>query len=552
MKIIRFFFQHSRRNVLLSLVAGVISGICNAALLAVINGVLKGSTGVRVLIWSFAGLCLLLPLARFAAEVLLSRLGQEALYNLRMQLCRQILAAPLRHLEQISAPKLLTILTDDIPNITNALLQVPLLCVNLALVIGCLVYMGMLSSMLFVIVMGFMVVGIVSYQFPILRVSKVFMMARKEGDKLQGHFRALTQGAKELKIHAERREAFVKEGLESTSGALMRHNISGLRIYGGAASWGQTLVFVVIGLILFVLPLFRPLTTGMLTAYAITLLYLMTPLQVIMNALPTFSRASIALKNAQDMGFTLTSQAPEESSSQTPASSDWSELELRNVTHSYRREGESESFVLGPINLVFHPGELVFIIGGNGGGKTTLAKLLIGLYAPEAGELRMNKQVIDGTNREFYRQHFSVVFSDFFLFDQILGMVTPDLDGQARRYLEDLKLTHKVQIEQGRFSTTDLSQGQRKRLALLTAYLEDRPIYLFDEWAADQDPYFKNLFYTQLLPALRGRNKTVIVISHDDRYYHIADRLIKLDDGKIVSDTVNEKQEQAALQTAAS
>lgn len=546
MKLIRFFFQHSRRDVLLSLGAGAFSGICNAALLGVINGVIKNNgSALRVLLWTFVGLCVLLPLSRFTAEVLLSKLGQGALYTLRMQLCRQILAAPLRHLEQISGPRLLTVLTDDIPSITNAIINLPLLCVNFALVVGCLVYMAMLSSMLFGIVMGFMVLGIISYQLPILKVSSVFLLARKESDKLQEHFRALTQGAKELKIHAERREAFVRDGLESTSGALMRHNVSGLRIYGGAASWGQTLVFVVIGLILFVLPLFRPLSTAMLTAYAITLLYLMTPLQVIMNALPVISRANVALKNVHDMGFTLTSEGVEEGLVKSGPPADWKELELRGVTHSYRREGEAESFTLGPMNLKFHPGELVFIVGGNGGGKTTLAKLIIGLYAPEGGEIHMNNQTIDGSNRELYRQYFSVVFSDFYLFDQLMGMVTPDLDEQARRYLEDLKLTHKVQIEQGKFSTTELSQGQRKRLALLTAYLEDRPIYLFDEWAADQDPYFKNVFYTQLLPALRARNKTVLVISHDDRYYYLADRIIKLDDGKIVSDKANEPQEQA-------
>ena len=559
MKLIRFFFQHSRRDVLLSLGAGAFSGICNAALLGVINGVIKNNgSALRVLLWTFVGLCVLLPLSRFTAEVLLSKLGQGALYTLRMQLCRQILAAPLRHLEQISGPRLLTVLTDDIPSITNAIINLPLLCVNFALVVGCLVYMAMLSSMLFGIVMGFMVLGIISYQLPILKVSSVFLLARKESDKLQEHFRALTQGAKELKIHAERREAFVRDGLESTSGALMRHNVSGLRIYGGAASWGQTLVFVVIGLILFVLPLFRPLSTAMLTAYAITLLYLMTPLQVIMNALPVISRANVALKNVHDMGFTLTSEGVEEGLVKSGPPADWKELELRGVTHSYRREGEAESFTLGPMNLKFHPGELVFIVGGNGGGKTTLAKLIIGLYAPEGGEIHMNNQTIDGSNRELYRQYFSVVFSDFYLFDQLMGMVTPDLDEQARRYLEDLKLTHKVQIEQGKFSTTELSQGQRKRLALLTAYLEDRPIYLFDEWAADQDPYFKNVFYTQLLPALRARNKTVLVISHDDRYYYLADRIIKLDDGKIVSDKANEPQEQAVqpaqavLATAAS
>src|SRR5260221_474802 len=255
-----------------------------------------------------------------------------------------------------------------------------------------------------------------------------------------------------------------------------------------------------------------------------------------MNMLPQISRVNVAFKNVQDMGFTLTSQGVEQVVVPPPAQPDWKELELRGVTHSYRRDGEAEDFVLGPINLSFHPGELTFITGGNGSGKTTLAKLLTGLYAPENGDIHFNHQKIDGQSQECYRQHFSVVFSDFFLFDELLGMVSPNLDEQARHYLENLKLTQKVRIEHGKFSTTELSQGQRKRLALLTAYLEGRPIYVFDEWAADQDPYFKNVFYTELLPALRSQNKTVLVISHDDKYYDLADRIIKLEEGRIVSD----------------
>lgn len=536
MKIIKFFFQHSRSSVVLSLIAGIFSGACNAALLGVINLALKNTGYSHNLIWVFVGLCVLLPLSRYAAELLLSKLGQGALFRLRMELCRQILAAPLPHLEEIGPAKLLTTLTDDVPTITNAITSIPLLCVNLALVVGCLVYMGMLSWVLLAIVLGFMVLGIISYQVPILMVNNVFGLARKEANTLQHHFRALTQGTKELKIHHQRRQAFLKDALEATSGAMQRYNLSGLKIYAAAASWGQSLVFVVVGLIVFLLPHYRPTPSSTLTAYAITLLYLMTPLQVVMNLLPQATRANISLNTVKELGFTLTSKGSEEVAEVSPANSDWNELELRGVTRSYRREGENENFVLGPVNLTLRPGELVFIIGGNGSGKTTLAKLLMGLYMPESGEIYFQNQRLGPDNREFYRQHFSAVFSDFFLFDQLLGLIGPELDEQARGYLEQLKLSHKVQIGQGKFSTTDLSQGQRKRLALLTAYLEDRPIYVFDEWAADQDPYFKNIFYTQLLPALKARNKTVLVISHDDRYYHVADRIIKLDDGQIVSD----------------
>lgn len=201
---------------------------------------------------------------------------------------------------------------------------------------------------------------------------------------------------------------------------------------------------------------------------------------------------------------------------------------LVGVTHSYRTDAEDHNFMLGPLDLEFVPGEVVFLVGGNGSGKTTLAKLLVGLYAPESGE------VITDETRESYRQHFSAVFSDFYLFERLLGVVGPDLDAKAREYLAKLQLSHKVQVRDGTLSTTELSCGQRKRLALLNAYLEDRPFYVFDEWAAGQDSVFKEVFYTQLLPELKREGKTVLVISHDESYFHLADRRLRLDYGSLV------------------
>src|SRR5690606_27967207 len=107
------------------------------------------------------------------------------------------------------------------------------------------------------------------------------------------------------------------------------------------------------------------------------------------------------------------------------------------------------------------------------------------------------------------------------------------LDIETQKHLAQLQLDHKVRVENGTFSTLRLSQGQRKRLALLVAYLEDRPFYVFDEWAADQDPVFKKIFYTEILPSLKAKGKTVIAITHDDGYFHVADRCFKFEDGKL-------------------
>ena len=537
MKVIVFFLRHSRKIVFLSVAAGGLSGMCNAALLAVINSVLKTGRPGWGLVWSFVGLCLLLPFARFTSERLLTKLGQEAMHRMRMQLCRQILDAPLLHLEQLGSARLLATLTDDIPNITAAVLVIPLLCVNAALVIGCLVYLGILSWGLFLTVLAFMILGIATYQLPIIKVQKIFRVSREYADRLQEHFRALTLGAKELKIHNDRRHTFIREGLEATGDALQEHNVEGQNLYTAAASWGQVLVFIVIGLIVFIFPSIYHLDRTMLTGYSLALLYLMTPLQVIMNSVPQLTRANVALNKVNEMGFTLASQGAEQAEEKCFQTDTWVKLQLSSVTHRYHRDGEASDFVLGPLDLTFKPGEMVFIIGGNGSGKTTFVKLLTGLYAPENGAIYLNDEPIGPDNREAYRRHFSAVFSDFYLFESMLGLVDDALDQRASEYLQRLKLAHKVQIEKGKLSTTDLSQGQRKRLALLTAFLEDRPIYIFDEWAADQDPYFKDFFYMNLLPDLTARHKTVFVITHDDRYYHLAERIITLENGQVTSDT---------------
>jgi putative pyoverdin transport system ATP-binding/permease protein len=538
MKLLLFCMHYSRRVAILAIVAGIISGVSSTGMLAVINAALRGNgPSASKLMWAFVALCLLLPLARFTSESLLIRLGQGALLELRMRLCRQILATPLRRLEEFGAARLMSSLTDDIPTITNALLAIPLICINVAVVIGGLIYLGWLSWWVLLLVLGFMAVGIATYQLAVIKAIGFFNVARQHTDALFNHFRALTEGTKELKLHRRRREVFAEEVLKTSAMSFRRESVKATTIYAGASSWGQTLGFAVVGLLVFALPAWHAFDLQVMTGYVLVLLFVLTPLQVVMTTLPNLSRANIAVGRVEALGLSLTKYATEERTSphnELPLA--WESLELREVMHNYPSEEKDEGFMLGPIDLTLRPGELVFFIGGNGSGKTTLAKLLLGLYAPEAGEIRLDGRPITEENRDHYRQLFTAVFSDFYLFDSLLGIETPQLDEQALEYLKQLQLTQKVQVNDGVLSTTNLSQGQRKRLALLTAYLEDRPIYLFDEWAADQDPLFKQVFYYELLPELKAQGKTVLVISHDDRFYEVGDRIIKLDYGKIVYD----------------
>jgi putative pyoverdin transport system ATP-binding/permease protein len=199
---------------------------------------------------------------------------------------------------------------------------------------------------------------------------------------------------------------------------------------------------------------------------------------------------------------------------------------------------DDTGFRLGPLDLVFEPGQITFVIGGNGSGKSTLAKLITGLYVPRTGSMSLNGERIFHENVEWFRQNSSAIFTDFHLFEDYLGFDRPGIDDEVRRYLEELEIAHKVTVQDGRLSTIALSQGQRKRLALLTTLLEDRQIVVFDEWAADQEPRFRDVFYKEILADLKRRRKTVIVITHDDRYFDIADQLIKLDFGRIVKSSV--------------
>ena len=115
--------------------------------------------------------------------------------------------------------------------------------------------------------------------------------------------------------------------------------------------------------------------------------------------------------------------------------------------------------------------------------------------------------------------------------------------GLVDSYLSKLALSDKVSVSDSQLSTTKLSQGQRKRLALLLAYLEGRSIIILDEWAADQDPTFRRVFYTKLLPELQAHGKTVIAITHDDHYFHLADTVYRVDAGKISALKQEEKQQ---------
>jgi len=547
MKLIYFLAKRSRTILLWAIIAGVTSGVCTSGLLGVINLALNGNRGLSAkLIYAFVFLATAVPVARITSEILLTRLGQNALLNLRMEMSRLLLNQPLRRMEELGSHRILGVLLEDIPSITGLVAAVPLLCINSAVVIACLAYMNWLSPKLFAIMLVFLLVGITTYLLPLRMATVKFRAVREEYDDLQKHFNALIGGAKELKLHRERRQAFLDDGLARSAGKIRDNNVAGSSIYTVAASWGQLLAFVVVGLLILVN---ANISDGnhAITGFALCLLYLVGPLQMIMNTTPQIGRAQVAIRNIDKLGLDLR-QTVEAGQADFALKNDPQGGRIDFVGVRYRYAGEDgKEFELGPLNLSFEPGEIVVLAGGNGSGKTTLVKLLCGLYIPNSGTIRFQGRDITADVIDDYRQHFSAVFSDFHLFERLLGLRGDGVDERAREYLTHLGLDRKVSIENGKLSTLNLSQGQRKRLALLVAYLEDRQIYLFDEWAADQDPHFKEIFYRRLLPDLKAKGKTIILASHDDRFYDVGDRLITLDSGIVTAETRQSVGMRAAL-----
>jgi putative pyoverdin transport system ATP-binding/permease protein len=530
-----FLWRSSWRVILLVVALGIASGLGSAALIALINSTLAHKLGQVELLWDFSSLSAIVLLSGSLSHYLITRLSERTVCELRIKISRLMLAAPYTNLQKLGKHRLLANLTEDIKTISGACELLPVLCIHTAVIIGCIAYLAWLSWQLALILTAIILFGVLTYQLMNGLPKKAITQAREEYDNLNKSFRALTEGIKELKLHRQRSNDFMNNSLAISADGYRRYSLKGTTLYLLANQWVSLLYYLTIGLIICVLPLLPAVNQEIVSGYTLVFLFMMSPLSIVTTSLPTFARAKIALDKVQKLGHLLSNIQPNTTLVQPDNWQQFQHLSLHHVTHSFHREKENRNFTLGPINLEFNAGELVFLIGGNGSGKTTLAMLLLGLYIPEQGELRLNNVLITDTNRDAYLQNFSVVFSDFYLFDELFGFDSDQVNAKVLDYLDRLHLQHKVKIDNGRFSTLDLSLGQRKRLALLIAYLEDRPFYVFDEWAADQDPEFKDLFYTELLPALTAKGKTVLAITHDDRYFHLADRCIKLDEGQITS-----------------
>ena len=536
--LVRFLLRGPKRTLVVLLATGLLSGVCSAGLLAVINILVHPTGGSRrAVALAFVALALAKIAAHGLSQLSLVYLVQDAVLELGLKLCAQVTRTPLRTLEKKGPSQVLATLTDDVGALAWALQCVPGLTINAAVLLGGAVYLAWLSWPIFLSVVGLTLLGVLTYKTLHDRAFRLIHATRERRAVLFRHFRSLTEGIKELMMHRARREAFLSEELKETALSLRQLNLAATKQYVVADSWTQLMFHGLIGAILLIFSGLFALPAASLTGYVFAVLYMMGPMWAVIGTIPTLIRGAVALEQIEELGLSFESlqEATAPDTGFLPPTVRAAGLELKDVIFRYDEDGPSDNrFVLGPIDFRLNPGDLIFIVGGNGSGKSTFVKLLVGLYRPQSGEIRLGGRPITDENRDWFRQHFSVVFSDFYLFERFLGLNQDTLDARAQAYLRDLALDQKVRVAGQRLSTIDLSQGQRRRLALLTAYLEDRPFYVFDEWAADQDPQYKNVFYTELLPELRARGKGVAIITHDDRYFHLGDRIIKLEEGRIV------------------
>jgi putative ATP-binding cassette transporter len=537
MKLFVFLLKISKKMLLFSIFMGVLAGLSNVSIIALIHLAIERMAqppywqllGVFALLWLAYGVFCLL------SDYFLQKISQQALYQIRTRLCHQLLHKRLAELEQTGQHRLMSVLTEDIAIIIYLLDRVPRAIISFATIVGCYAYIAWLSWPIALLNIAFVLLVLLVYQLPLSYANRRLAAVRNLYDELALHFKGVVQGAKDLLQHQFKKYDFLQHDLHDTCAELRARAAKAKFLTAALQRWGELLILLALALLVFVLPLFFKLSTAELTGIILATLFSISPSVELSNLLPDFVSANVSLKKMASHGFDIYQATQSEPVALLPQHSVNNHLSLQNISHHYYRESNDDLFELGPIHLNFKAGEITFIVGGNGSGKTTLAKIISGLYVPLAGAIVWNGTPLSSTDWEAYRQNFSVIYADSYLFDRLLGDFAASDTAKIEKYLAKLQLTHKIKIQHGKFSTINLSQGQRKRLALLAAYLEDRPCYLFDEWAADQDPLFRRVFYEELLPELKQQNKMVIVISHDDAYFGLADKVVRLDYGQVSS-----------------
>jgi len=343
-------------------------------------------------------------------------------------------------------------------------------------------------------------------------------------------------GFKELKINSAKAHEFFTNHLEPLARKAKDLRVEAGLVITRTAVLMNTSVFMVLAALIFLLPVLSPAEASKLTMLSIFVVFIFGPINQVVQVYPLFNDAVASIKEVQRVERQLDSAHDPglaDTMALVNAMPDFATLQCTGLAFRYLDEHGRPSFSLEPLTFRLSKGDLVFITGGNGSGKSTFLKVLAGLYLPALGSIAVNGVLVVPSNRQSYRNLFSPIFSDVHLFDFVYGVETVE-PSLLRGLLEMAELSHKVSIVDRQVISEGLSTGQRKRLALVLALLEDKPILLLDEWAAEQDPPFRRKFYREILPWLKQQNKTIVAVTHDDDHYDVADRVLKMRTGRFV------------------
>jgi putative ATP-binding cassette transporter len=548
--------------ILLNLVNAAVS----VGIIAYINQTFISQSELTTLSWSslgqFALLVLLLLVTTFVSQYALTRLGHKFVYELRTKLVKQIIDTTVPQIDHLGSARLLASLSSDIQSITVAFVRMPELVQGVILSAGVGLYLGWLSLPLLFIVLSWIVMTIWISTLLVKHVYTHLTELREINDALYQDYQSIIEGRKELALNQHRAEKLYTDDFLAHAKSYEKTVTKSDTFHLSAVNWSNIMMFASIGIV-FAVANYLDIPMGVATTFSLTILFMQSPLLHAVGAYPTLQTAQVALEKIQSLE--LAEHQP--SFATDTVAQDWQSITLNNI--NYRYVGSSNSShapdtavndnaqnsdnsdnnqnpsnnILKSVNLTLQRGDVVFLIGANGSGKSTLAKIITGIFTPTTGTVQVDGQSVNSENNADFRQLFSAIFSDQHLFKQLIGYEgnEPDAD-LVSDWLHKLNLQEKVSVSDHKLSTDKLSQGQRKRLAMLIAVAEQKDILLLDEWAADQDPAFRRVFYQTLIPELKAMGKTLFIISHDDGYFEHADRLLLMKEGRLIELNAEERQ----------
>ena len=523
------------RGAILAMIA--VSGIATSLLLALVNlgaeyaadGMLKAELLIAYLI-AFG---IVLEARRFALTQSVMAV-ERAVLRFRLRVIDKIRRSDLRLIEQQGGMGAFAPLTQDTGLISQAVVVlVPVGESVLILVFTCayLAWLSPASLLVALTVYGLMMPVYFSRFFA---TRDDLRRAAKSDASFFERFIGMLRGFKELKLNRRENDALF-DHLRETMGDAFRLKLRSGEREAQDFIFANSIFYLVLLVLVFAIPAVLPEASSTVHKVIAAVLFMIAPIEHMVNGAPTLAKVDAAVTNLYDLEARLDRAAADADGPAPPETVDGFErIDLKALSFHYDdREGQT-TFAVGPLDLTLQRGERLFIVGGNGSGKSTLLKLLTGLYRPEQGRILLDGRAIMAEDRPGYRSLFTSVFTDFHLFDRLYGI--PDLDPTTvNAKLTDLELGHKTRYTDQGFSNLDLSTGQKKRLAFLASVLKERPICVFDELAADQDPQFRRRFYQQILPDLSALGRTLVVVSHDDQYFHAADRVLRVRDGQLTA-----------------